>query len=171
MEVKRRWIGWIAIGLGALALVVALLGRGFGPGIAAAGRHSANAQQSYAQPGPGPQSNQAAPGANAQPEAGRQGAGAQNGAAAPGAEARRETGRPGNAGFRLGRWFGFPLKLIGGLFQLGMLALLIVLGMWLIRNRSSAAPNSGHAEPAQSPPQAPLSPTGESYLDEPSDRE
>ena len=80
MEGKRRWFGWIAIGLGALALLVALLGRGFGSQFAAAGRPGANAAQSYAQPGTGPQGAgpQSAPGASAQPGVGPQhGMGAQ----------------------------------------------------------------------------------------------
>ena len=63
-------------------------------------------------------------------------------------------------------------RLIGGLFQWAMLALLIGLGVWMIRGRNSgAASTSGRAEPAQGSPQAPLSPTGEAYIDEPSEHE
>jgi hypothetical protein len=167
MEGKRHWLGWIAIGLGALALLVALLGRGFGPSVAAAGPHGANAPQAYAQRGRAPQGGWMAPGAQAQPDAGRPGSRPQGGQMAPGAEA----GRPGKAGAGLGGWFRFPFKLIGGLFQFGMLALLIVLGVWLIRSRGTGAAPNGGAEPAQAAPQTPLSPTGESYIDEPSDRE
>ena len=78
MDGKRRWFGWVAIGLGALALAVALLGRGFGPQMGSPGRPSANMQQQQnAQP-------QAGPGANAQPGAGQQNDRRQNG---PGAGA------------------------------------------------------------------------------------
>jgi hypothetical protein len=53
-----------------------------------------------------------------------------------------------------------------------MLALLIGLGVWMLRGRNSAAASTGgRAEPAQAPAQAPLSPTGEAYIDESSDLE
>ena len=52
------------------------------------------------------------------------------------------------------------------------LALLALLGVWLIRGRGiGGAPVSSQTEPTQGPPQAPLSPTGETYTDEPSDPE
>ena len=205
MDGKRRWFGWIAIGLGAVALLVALLGRGFGPQIGAAGRPGANVQQQNAQNGPGanaqpgagqqntqpgagqqnagPQNAQPGarqqnagpqnrPSANAQPSAGQQNTGPQGGPAGPGGAARRGGGRPGAGGFGIGGLLRFPLRLIGGSFQWVMLALLIGLGVWMIRGRSSgAAPTSGRAESVQAPAQAPLSPTGESYTDEPSDQE
>ncbi len=174
MDGKRRWFGWVAIGLGALALLVALLGRGFGPQIGAAGRPRANVQQQNAEQQHGPAAN-AQPGAgqqNAQPGAGRQDVGPQGGPAGPGGEARRGAGRQADGGFGLGGWLRFPFKLIGGSFQWVMLALLIGLGVWMIRGRNNGtASTSGRAEPAQGPPQAPLSPTGESYTDEPTDRE
>ena len=195
---KRRWFGWIAIGLGALALAVALLGRGFGPQMAA-GQPGANMQQQpsagqqagpganvqpgvapqagsgrntqpqNAQPGAGPQNG---PSANAQPGAGRQNAGPQNGPAGPGGEARRGGGRPGDGGFGMGGWLRMPFRLIGGSFQWAMLALLIGLGVWLLRGRNTgAAAPSARAESVQSAPQAPLSPTGEAYIEEPSEEE
>src|SRR5262245_61000592 len=131
MDGNRRWLGWIAIGLSGLALLVAFFGRGLGPLGPAAGLDAANAPQVYAQPGAGPQGagpqrGQVAPGPNAQPGAGPQGAGPQRGA-----------GRPGGADFGLGGWFRFPLRLIGGSFQVGMLALLALLGWWLIRGRTA----------------------------------
>jgi hypothetical protein len=172
MQGKQRWLGWVAIGLGALALAVALLGRGFGPGVAAAGPIGANAPQAYAQRGPAQQGDQIRPGAQAQPDAGRQGRGPQGGQVAPGGEARGQGGRPGSGGFGIGGWLGLPFRMIGGLFQLGMLAALIVLGLWLIRGRqAAAAPSTVSAEPAQSSPPAPLSPTGEAYIEEPSDED
>jgi hypothetical protein len=188
MNGNQRWFGWIAIGISCLALLVALVGRGFGPQVAAANWSGSNAPQSYTQQDPaqqqtGPQSGPGAPGANAQRGAGAQGIGPQSGSAAPvpgaqlgaapGADARRGPGRPGDAGFGLGGWLRFPFRLIGGLFQIGMLALLVVLGVWLIRRRSAggATPGSGRAEPAQGPPQEPQEPAGESSTDEPRDRE
>src|SRR5215210_1826208 len=100
---KRRWFGWIAIGLGALALAVALLSRGFGPQMAA-GQLGATMQQQNARP-------QAGPSANAQPGAGQQNARPQAGPSAnaqpqagPGGEARRGGGRPGEGGFGMGGW-------------------------------------------------------------------
>jgi hypothetical protein len=165
MDGKRRWFGWVALGLGATVLLVALLGRGFGPQIGAAGRPGANVQQQHAGP-------QGGPGPNAQPGTGRQHAQSQGGPAGPGGEAQRGAGRQADGGFGLGGWLRFPFKLIGGSFQWAMLALLIGLGVWMIRRRSTgAAPNSGRAEPAQGPPPGPLSPTGESYIDEPGERE
>ena len=172
MDGKRRWFGWIAIGLGAVALLVVLLGRGFGPQIGAAGRPGANVQQQNAQNGPGANAQPGAGQQNAQPGAGQQNAGPQGGPAGPGGEARRGGGRPDAGGFGIGGLLRSPLRLIGGSFQWVMLALLIGLGVWMIRGRSSgAASTSGRAESAQAPAQAPLSPTGESYTDEPSDQE
>jgi len=53
-----------------------------------------------------------------------------------------------------------------------MLALLIGLGVWMLRGRNAGTPaNTGGAEPAQAAPQAPLSPTGEAYIEEPSEGE
>jgi hypothetical protein len=165
MNSNRGWLGWIAIGLGALALLVALGGRGFGPQIAA-GLGGANMQQ-----GTGPQSGGFAPGANAQRGAGRPGSGPQNGRADPGASARRGPGRPGDGGFGLGGWFGFPFKLLGGSFQMSMLALLVVLGVWLFRRRTAGgAVGSQRAEPAHGPAPEPQTPTGESYTEEPRDQ-
>jgi hypothetical protein len=186
MDGNRRWFGWVAVGLAALALLVALGGRGFGPQIAA-GYGGPNIQQSYAQPGAGPQSAGGAPGANVQPSAGQQSAGPQSGSGAPGANVQgarpqrggapgandqRGPGRPRDGGFGLGGWLRFPLKLLGGSFQMVMLALLIVFGVWLLRGRTAggAAASQG-AQPAQGPAPEPQSPTGESYTDEPTDRE
>jgi hypothetical protein len=161
MDGKGRWFGWVAIGLGAVALLVALLGRGFGPPIGAAGRPGANVPQQNVVP-------QNGPAANAQPGAGRQDVGPQGGPAGPGGQARRGAGRQADGGFGLGGWLHFPFKLIGGSFQWGMLALLIGLGVWMMRGRNNGATStSGRAEPAQGPPSAPLSPTGEAYTDEP----
>ena len=173
MDGKRRWFGWVAIGLGAVALLVALLGRGFGPQMGAAGRPGANMQQQNAQPGPGQQNAQPqnGPGANAQPGAGRQHAQSQGGLAGPDGEARRGGGRQ-DGGFGMGGGLRLPFRLIGGAFQWIMLALLIGLGVWMIRGRNNvAAATSTRAEPAQAPAQAALSPTGEAYIEEPREGE
>jgi hypothetical protein len=181
MERKRNWLGWIAIGLGVVALAVALLGRGFGAQMAYPMQQSPIAQQQNAGPQNGPGANaqpgagrrnagpQNGPGANAQPGAGRQGMGQPNGSNGPAAGmARRDGGRPGQGGFGIGGLLRMPFRLIGGSFQWAMLALLIGLGVWMIRGRNhAAAAASGRAEPAQ--PAAPLSPTGEAYTEEESE--
>lgn len=178
MDGKRRWFGWVAIGLGALALAVALLSRGFGPQMAA-GQRGADRQQQRAGQQAGPSANtqpgagrqnvgpQADPGANAQPSAGQQNAGPQNGPAGPGAEARHGGGRPGEGGFGMGGWLRLPFRLIGGAFQWAMLALLIGFGVWMLRGRNTTTASNT----AQAAPQAPLSPTGEAYTEEPSEGE
>jgi hypothetical protein len=57
------------------------------------------------------------------------------------------------------------------LAQMGVLALLVVGGLWLLRGRAKSSTIGGSpAEPAQAPPE-PLSPTGESYTEESDDRE
>ncbi len=79
-------------------------------------------------------------------------------------------GRQGG-GFGLGGWLGFPLRLLGGPFQLGMLVLLFGLGLLLIRRRSaSAAPVAAAASAAPSALAAMPSPTGEYYTEEPRDQ-
>ena len=72
----------------------------------------------------------------------------------------------------MGGWLHLPFRLIGGSFQWAMLALLIGLGVWMLRGRNTGtASNTVRAEPAQAAPQAPLSPTGEAYTEEPSEGE
>jgi hypothetical protein len=191
MERKRNWLGWIAIGLGAVALAVALLGRGFGTQMAYPAQQGASVQQQQnagpwnspgnnAQPGAGRQDGRGSnvqPGAgqqhtqpggvqpNTQPGAGRPGMNQPNG---PDGMARRGGSRPGDGGFGIGGLLRLPFRLIGGSFQWAMLALLIGLGVWLIRGRNNAAAStSGRAEPA--PAAAPLSPTGEAYTEEESE--
>ena len=167
MDGKRRWLGWIAIGLGALALLVSLTGRSFGLQMMA-GAGGAPMPQGYSQQGSAPQSGAVAPGANAQPGAGRASGDRQRGPAAPGAEARPGGGRSGDAGFGIGGWLGLPFKLFGGVARLGLLALLVGLGVWLIRGRRPSAPASAQAAaPAQDPAPEQRSPTGEAYIEEP----
>ena len=72
----------------------------------------------------------------------------------------------------MGGWLRMPFRLIGGSFQWAMLALLIGLGVWMLRRRNpTAAASTARAEPAQSAPAAPLSPTGEAYIEEPDENE
>src|SRR5262249_4915247 len=131
-----------------------------------------NSQQGLGPQGAGPQSGPPAPGANAQQGQARPGSGPQGSPAAPSAEQRHGSGRPGDGGFGSSGWVRFPFGLIGRAFPTGMLALLIVLGVWLLRGRSAGgAAGSQRAEPAQGPSQEPRSPTGESYTEEPSDSE
>lgn len=194
MEGKRHWLGWIAIGMSGLALLATLAGGGFGPQRAAAALGGSNAPQPYAQQGAGqrgsgPQNTQAAPGAdarqgaapqnapvapgaNTQQGAGQPGSGLQNGRARGGNDMRPGAGRPGNSGFGIGGWLRLPFALIGRSFQIGMLALLVLLGLWLLRRRPAAASaSSARAEPAQGQPPQPQSPTGEAYIDEPDNPE
>jgi len=167
MDGNRRWLGWFGIGLGVLALLIALTGRGFGPQMIA-GIGSSTMPQAYAQQHTAPQSGAVPPGANAQQGAGRGRGDQQSGAAAPGATERQGGRRPGNAGFGAGGWFGFPFKLFGSVTRLGLLALLIVLGVWLIRGRRpSGTASTRTAEPVQGPAPEQRSPTGKSYTDEP----
>jgi hypothetical protein len=166
MNGNRQWLGWFGIGLGVLALLIALTGRGFGPqmiaGIGSSTMPQANAQQHTA-----PQSGAVPPGANAQQGAGRVRGDQQSGAAARGGQARQDGGRRGNEGFG-GGWFSFPFKLFGNVTRLGLLALLIVLGVWLIRGRRPSGTASARpAEPVQGQAPEQRSPTGESYTDEP----
>ena len=189
MNGYQRWFGWIAIGLGALALLVTLAARWFGPQIAA-GMGGANWPQAYTQPGasaqqgaaqPGGSASQGSvPGGNVQPGTVQQPIGPQSGTQAqhggqrgndtrqgmPGAGRRSGSGGPGDAGFGRGGWFSFPFRWLGGLFRMALPVLLIVLGVWLIRGHSRAnAASSSQAVPAQGLP--PTSPTGEVYTDTP----
>jgi hypothetical protein len=185
MNGNRRWVGWLAIGLGTLALAVALFGRGFGPSAAAAGFANRGAPQAYAQQDPrqpganaqpnagpqanGSQSNPGAPGANAQPGAGAPMAG--HGQGGPGAGAGPRNGRPGGPRAGMGGWFGF-LPRLGGLFQVGLLALVAVVGVWLLRDRGAGSvPASAPDAPAQEPAPQASEPESESYVDEPGDQE
>lgn len=61
----------------------------------------------------------------------------------------------------------FPLKLLGGRAQTSMLALLVLFGVWWLRGRGTTPQRT---VPAHGSAQEPLSPTGESYTDEPGDQ-
>lgn len=181
MDNNRRWFGWVAVGLSVLALLVALAGSGFGSRVAAV-VGGGGAPQSYAQPSQGqqssgPQSGQAGPGMNAQSGRGQQGGGmnAQSGRGqrgggqqgGPGMSAQPDRAQRGG-GFGLGGWLSFPLRLLGGVSQMAMLALLFVLGLLLLRRRAVGGVLA--VAPAAAPAPTP-SPTGEYYTEEPGDRE
>ena len=186
MNGNRRWLGWIGIALGALALLVALFGRGFSWQGATA-QWGGAAPQSSVQAGAGQPNTGAQPGANDQPgmrqqgrgpqqdgqqgmgprqggpqQGGQQGMGPQRGPGAPDMGGRRG---PGGAGFLSGL-LRFPAMLARQAFQVSMLALLILAGLWLIRRR---APASASATAARGPAPEPPSPTGEAYIEEPED--
>jgi len=145
MEGNGRRLGWIAIALSGLALVVALGGR-------AQSRWQANygPQQYY-----GPPASQTAPGPQGQ--FGPQGPGGQQGQFGPqgqfgqqdqfgpqrGGRRDFETKRPDGFGgphrFFPGLFF-FPFMLIGGLFKIAIVVLLVMLGLRLIRGRGFGGP-------------------------------
>lgn len=157
MSGNRRWLGWVAIGLGTLVLLFALAGRGSAWQMAA-GLGGASAPQAYAQQRAEPSGGTAAPGASGQQADGRAGGGRMRGAAAP-----QGVGQPQGPGLGRGGWFGFPFKLFGAAARLLPLALLAGLGVWLIRRRQSVGAAS--PAPAAPAPEQP-SPTGEFYREE-----
>lgn len=181
MEGNQRWLGWLGIGLGVLALLIAVTGRSYGSqmqmwtgsstmpqGYAQQGagrQNNAVPQSGNVQQGAGRQSNAAPQGGNGQQGTGYTAGGRQRGQAGRGAEARQDGGRRGGQGF--GGWFRLPFKLFGNLSRLGLLALLIVLGVWFIRGRRpSSTASASPAGPAQGPSPAQHFPTGETYTEE-----
>jgi hypothetical protein len=162
MERDGRRLGWIAIALGGLALIVALSGR----------MHSSQAYygpQGYygpppayqAQPGPrgqfGPKG-QFGP----QGDLGPQGQLGPQGEFGPMQEWRREVEmRRGHWGGGPHRGFGplflLPFMLIGGLIKLAFVVLLIWLGLRLLRGRGFGGPR-GHGPGGHSPPPGPEQP-------------
>ena len=159
----NRKLGWIAIGLGVLALVFALGGRGrsqgwynYGPqfnGPMAAGPQGPGAQQW--QPGPQGQG----------PQVGPQGQAPQGGYGPQQWGRSREGWRGGHpeafgpGGPRhFGGWFFFPFMLIGGLFRLALFGLLILLAVRWFRGRGRhgtqdppSPPNQDRPGPEQPP--------------------
>jgi hypothetical protein len=143
-----RKLGWIAIGLGVLALVFALGGRGrsqgwynYGPratGPMAAGPQGPGAQQW--QPGPQGQGPQAGP----------------QGQAPQGGYGSQQWGRP-REGWKggphhFGGWFFFPFMLIGGLFRLALFGLLIFLAVRWFRGRGGNGRQDPPGPPSQDRP-------------------
>jgi hypothetical protein len=181
MDGNQRWLGWLGIGLGVLALLIALTGRGFGPQMLMASgsstmpqgyaqqrtgrQNNAVPQAGNTQQGSGRQNNAVPQGGNAQQGTGNTAGGRQRGQTGRGAEARQDGGRRGNQGF--GSWFRLPFKLFGNLTRLGLLALLIVLGFWLIRGRRpSGTASASPVGQTQGPAPEQRFPTGETYTEE-----
>lgn len=184
----QPWLGWIAIGVGVLALVVALQGTSLGA--TRQGRFAdTNRQQSSAVQGTAPQSSAGAPKSTMYGGRGQAGNAPQNNASAPntqqqggrfGADSPRGSANSGapqrgpgrsNGGFSFGSWLRFPFRLLQGLNQLLLLGVVVVLGLWLLRGRRTppTASSTGTQTPQASAQGSP-SPTGEWYTDEPSDQ-
>lgn len=150
---NRNWKGWLGIGLGALALLIALSGWGFGS-LFAGGFGGVVAPQVYTQQSDQsqnhlPQSGRFTPSTNA-------GGGRQRG------DAVGQAGKPSSRGFSFGKWFGFAFKLFEGLRNLALIAVLALLAVLLLRGRGT----NRSATPTQDSAAPPRSPTGESYVDE-----
>jgi hypothetical protein len=148
----NRKLGWIAIGLGVLALVFALGGRGrpqgwYNDGPRFSGPMAAGPQW---QPGPQGQGQQAGPQWQGPQQAEPRGQGQQEwGVPHEGWRAGRG-GDFGHGGPRhFGGWFFFPFMIFGGLFRLALFALLIMLVVRWFRGRNHKGTQD---PPSQSPP-------------------
>ena len=145
----NRKLGWIAIGLGVLALVFALGGRGRSQGWYNDGPRF-NGPMAGAPQGPGAQQWQPGPQGQA-PQAGPQGGFGpqQRGRGFEGWKG----GHPGAFGpggpRHFGGWFFFPFMLFGGLFRLVLFGLLIFLAVRWFRGRG----RNGTQDPPNPPSQ------------------
>jgi hypothetical protein len=154
----NRKLGWIAIGLGVLALVFALGGRG-----RSQGWYNNGPQFGYRPPAAAPQ----VPGPQ-QAQPGPQGSGPQQWNAPQGGYGPQQWGGPRERGMggrpglfwrggprHFGGWFLFPFMLIGGLFRLALFALLIMLVVrWFRgrgRNSTQDPPSQDRSGPEQPP--------------------
>jgi hypothetical protein len=157
----NRKLGWIAIGLGVLALVFAVGGRSRSQGWYNDGPRF-NGPMTGVPQGPGAQQWQPGPQGQA-PQAGPQGQAPQVGP--QGDFGPRQWGRPDGwrdnhrGGFgpggphHFGGWFFLPFKIIGGLFRLALFGLLILLAVqWFRRRRGNGT---------QDPPSPPTPPSQE----------
>jgi len=146
----NRKLGWIAIALGVVALVVALGGRA-----RPMGWYNYGPQYGYGPPAMAPQAPQAPQAPGPQQWNTPQGPGQQAGPqqwAGPRGDRGFGPGGHGPRGFGGPRHFGwfFPFMLIGGLFRFALFALLIALvARWFFRRR-------GHQDPP--PPADPSGP-------------
>lgn len=157
MENNGRRLGWIAIAIGVVALIVALTGRAgsFGGGRYAASQYG----QNYAQPY---QNNpNVAPQAPVAPQ-GRVGPQDRVGPRGNVGPTMREHGQavrggPG-AAHRQGGWFGFlfwPFRLLGWLLKLLFWGLLIFLVIKLFQRRGWGGPGGGWRGPWNRGPEGP----------------
>jgi hypothetical protein len=139
----NRKLGWIAIGLGVLALVFALGGRS-----RSQGWYNNGPQFGYGPPAAAPQ----APGAQ-QWQPGPQGSGPQQWASPREAWKDGRHGAFGPGGPRhFGGWFFFPFMLIGGLFRLALFGLLILLAVRWFRGRGRNSTQDPPSPPSQDRP-------------------
>jgi hypothetical protein len=157
----NRKLGWIAIGLGVLALVFALGGRGRSQGWYNNGPRF-NGPMSAAPQGPG--APQWQPGPQGQdPQVGPQGQAPQPGNAPRGDfrprpwDGPREGWRGGHPGAfgpggprHFGGWFFFPFMLLGGLFRLALFGLIVLLAVRWFRGRKGT--QDPPSPPRQDPP-------------------
>jgi len=151
----NRKLGWIAIGLGVVALLVALGGRTRPTGWYDDGPQFANRARPAAPAAPqGPGSQQWA---GPQGRFGdQQGPGSQQWAGPQGRFGDQQGwGKPhgfgGPHGF--GRFFFFPFMLIGGLFRLALFVLVIaLLARWFFRRRDHQAPPPPSSSGPEQPP-------------------
>lgn len=192
MDSNRQWLAWIAIGIGALALLVSL--NSWGGSQQMMGMRGVSMPQTYSQQPAAPQSNAAPPSTNSQQPAAPQGNAApdtntqrrsghggdqqrgdgdqQHGQAPQGMQGMQGGRRQGGGGFGLLSWLSLPFNFLTNGSRLLLVALLIMLGVWLLRGRqpraaASAAPAGPAPAPTQPPTQQPTqSPTGEWYIEE-----
>ena len=155
----NRKLGWIAIGLGVLALVFALGGRGRSQGWYNYGPQFTGPMAAVPQ-GPGPQQ-QWQPGPQGPaPQAGPQQGNGPQGGYGPwqrgGPRERWESGHRGAFGpggpRHFGGWFFFPFMLIGGLFRLALFGLLIFLAVRWFRGRRRNGTQDPPSPPSQDRP-------------------
>jgi hypothetical protein len=147
----NRKLGWIAIALGVVALVVALGGRSRSMGWYNGGPQGGFGPRMMQQAPQGPQQWQA-PQAPQAPQGPQQGFG-------PGDRFGYQQGGHGPRGFGnhhgFGGFFFFPLMMIGGLVRLALFALLIILvARWFFgrrRNQDTPPPPPGTTDPEQPP--------------------
>ena len=148
MNGRNRWLGYLAVGLGALALIVALGGRFSGPRMYGGGpwgdyRGPVPGNQAQAPAAPQvPVAPQAPAPDHAQRDFGRhRGPGPREGQVAPdprffdrGSDFRRHGGH----GYHWGP-FGFPFMILRGLRDALVAGLLILIGLRLLRGRPGSS--------------------------------
>jgi hypothetical protein len=153
----NRKLGWIAIGLGVLALVFAVGGRGRAQGWYNNGPRF-NGPMAVAPQGPGAQQWQPGPQGQA-PQVGPQGQ-APQGDFGPRQWRGPRDGWKGDhhGGFgpggphHFGGWLFFPFMLIGGLFRLALFGLLILLAVQWFRRRGRNGTQDSPGPPSQDRP-------------------
>jgi len=151
MENNGRRLGWVAIAIGVVALVVALTGRAgsFGAGRFAAHQYG----QSYAQP------YQSGPNVAPQVPVAPQAPAGPRGKAGPDARDHGHNFRggamPGHGGFG---FFFWPFRILGGLVRLLFWGLLIFLVIKLFQRRGWGGPRGGGRGP-QGPHNGPTPPS------------